>query len=169
MVTPRKIISREALNNFTHHLEDIMSELTTIVSPTFRRRRTQLAFHEPSLTEQSHADSCDIHKILARFIDGIPLPGNARPPTYGDFSTGIDFHAARNSLIESQASFDALPASIRRRFGEDPGAFLDFMSNEENLEEAIKMGLLPKPPEPTKTEVKPPENTPKSEGEKPPE
>ena len=35
-----------------------------------------------------------------------------------------------------------LPSSLRSRFGNDPAAYLDFVSNEENKPEMAKLGLL---------------------------
>ena len=38
----------------------------------------------------------------------------------------------------------ALPAQIRSRFENDPAKLIDFLDNSENLDEAIKLGLVSK-------------------------
>jgi len=37
--------------------------------------------------------------------------------------------------------FNDLPSSIRSRFGNDPAAFLDFVQDENNADEMVKLGL----------------------------
>ena len=42
---------------------------------------------------------------------------NGKTGTYGDFSAIKDFAGALNTVIQARQSFDALPAEIRSRFG----------------------------------------------------
>jgi len=53
-----------------------------------------------------------------------------------------DYHASVNAVLEAREMFESLPSSVRRRFGNDPAAFLDFVGDEENRDEMEKMGLL---------------------------
>ena len=101
-----------------------------------------------SLTEQSHAKSCDVNRIVKRFQrDGIRMekvPGyvdlsNAK---FGDFSDGISYQEACNSVLMANESFMALPSELRRKFGNDPGEFLDFVSNPDNKDQLVDLGLL---------------------------
>ena len=62
-------------------------------------------------------------------------------PSYGDFSSVLEFQQAQNILIEAQDAFDALPASLRKRFDNDPAVMLEFIENPDNREEAEKLGL----------------------------
>jgi phage internal scaffolding protein len=41
----------------------------------------------------------------------------------------------------------ALPAQIRSRFDNDPAKLIDFLENEQNHDEAIKLGLVNPPGE----------------------
>ena len=52
-----------------------------------------------------------------------------------------------------------LPAKARARFQNDPQQFMEFMNDEENIAEAIKLGLATKREEPEERilEIKPPE------------
>jgi hypothetical protein len=97
---------------------------------------------EPSLAQQHQADEADINTIVKRFGVSGMLPQAARAPTYDDFSEVVDFHTAQLAIRRAQESFMTLPAAIRSRFGNDPGAFVDFCSEESNREELRSMGLV---------------------------
>jgi phage internal scaffolding protein len=101
-----------------------------------------VACEEPSLAQQHFKDECDINNILRQFnITGL-LPEAPLSPRYGDF-TGIgDYHSALNAVIAAQEQFDALPAQIRARFENDPENLINFLDDESNKDEAIKLGLI---------------------------
>lgn len=97
---------------------------------------------EPSMTQQSFVQECDINTIVRNFGLTGQLPLSLHVPTYGDFSEGTDYQSAMNNIIEAQNAFDSLPAALRNRFNNDPGLFLDFVFDESNREEAEKLGLV---------------------------
>lgn len=100
-----------------------------------------------SLTQQSAKDECDINKIMERAMNGIMPPGSSREPVYGDFtSSADDYHHAMNIVAEAREAFDTLPASVRARFQNDPAEILEFLADGENFDEAVKLGLIEKPP-----------------------
>ena len=105
--------------------------------------------HEPSLTQQSFAEECDINNIVARYVTtgvlGDPLAVPTNSPQYGDFTSVADFHVAQTIIAEATQMFDLLPASIRKRFENDPAQLLAFMEDDSNREEAIKLGLVNSP------------------------
>jgi phage internal scaffolding protein len=103
-----------------------------------------LACEEPSLAQQHFKEECDINTILEKFnITGL-LPEQTLSPRYGDF-TGIgDYHTAMNRVLAVQDEFEALPAQIRARFGNDPAQLIEFMENSENRPEAEELGLVDK-------------------------
>lgn len=72
----------------------------------------------------------------------MPLP--TKTPLYGDFSDSVDFHSAMNKMIKAQEDFNGMPAAIRKRFGNDPGALIDFLADANNYEEAVELGILEK-------------------------
>lgn len=119
-----------------------MSKLL-IRKPYDRVERVQRSFPEDEgRTQQSFKEQCDVNNILKRFQNGI-VP-EMRPAEYGDFLDAPDFHSAQNSVIEAREAFEALPARLRKRFGNDPAEFLSFMDDPENVPEMRAMGLLPK-------------------------
>lgn len=101
---------------------------------------------EPSLTQQHFADECDINNIVEKYMitgvlgDPLSIPSNS--PQYGDYSSPSDYHAAQNLIAQASQAFDLLPARLRERFENDPAKLLEFLGDEKNREEAIKLGLV---------------------------
>jgi len=97
----------------------------------------------PSRTKQSFKAECDINTIMARYMEtGITDFVNKHAPQYADVSK-IDFQSCMDQVVKAQAMFDDLPSNIRDRFQNNPAAFIDFMSNENNAPEMRTLGLLP--------------------------
>jgi phage internal scaffolding protein len=101
-----------------------------------------------SLAKQEFAEECDINTIARRFGITGELPSGVRMPSYGDFSSVVDFHTAFNAVALANEAFETMPADVRSRFQNDPGKFVDFCSDESNRDEAIRLGLVPPPPVP---------------------
>lgn len=102
---------------------------------------------DATLTQQHFKDECDINNILRQFNLTGELPGSPMSPQYGDF-TGIgDYHTALNQVIAAEDEFMSLPATLRARFQNDPAELISFLQNQENLDEAISLGLVDKKPE----------------------
>lgn len=107
------------------------------------RHRVQFATEGGSLTHQSMKAECDINNIMRKFEKtGVLEHRNRFEGNYGDF-TGIptDYHEAMNAVIAAGDMFLTLPAKVRRRFQNDPGNFLEFVSDPDNADELVKMGL----------------------------
>lgn len=104
---------------------------------------------EPSLTKQSFAEECDINEILRRAANGQDISGalSARVASYGDFVDVPTFIEAQNVTARANSMFAELPWQIRERFDNKPEKMLAFLENEENYDEAVKLGLVQaKPP-----------------------
>lgn len=106
-------------------------------------------------TEQAHKVTCNINTIMAKARHGQIIeqrPGGS----YGDFSGEIDFHTAQNRIQQAYDEFMTLPATMRKRFNNDPGHLLEFLNNPENAAEAIELGIIARPvPEATPPEKAP--------------
>lgn len=110
------------------------------------RRPHERVFHPKggeSRVKQSDRDASDINVIVRKWRATGVAPVGARTPRYGDFSSGIDYHAALNHLNGAQGDFDALPAAVRKHCGNDPGNFLDMVENPERRAELEELGLVP--------------------------
>lgn len=108
---------------------------------------------EESVTQEQFKEECDINTIVKRFGLTGEMPQNLRLPVSGDFTGITDFHSAMNLVVEAQEGFMSLPAEMRQRFNHDPGQLLAFLADEGNRDEAIKLGLVAKPPEVTRDVV----------------
>lgn len=95
-----------------------------------------------SLAQQSALEESDINTIVRRFGLTGELPSGVRAPTYEDFTGVVDFHTAMNAVAQAHEAFDLMPASIRARFDNDPGLFVDFCSDPANYDEAERLGLV---------------------------
>lgn len=106
-------------------------------------------------TQQSQAEETDINNIVRRFkVTGL-LPQGVRRPTYGDFEGVSDFRTAMDAIIAAEKAFMAMPSDVRSRFGNDPALFVEFCSDDKNLDEMRKMGLaVPERKKPDPVEVR---------------
>lgn len=102
----------------------------------------------PSRAVQSEKDDADINVIVSRFQITGHVPARSMPPLELDFADIFDFQSAQDTMREAQIAFAALPAVTRARFHNDPGAFVQFCSNADNLEELRTMGLANPAPKP---------------------
>lgn len=102
-----------------------------------------ILFTETSLAQQHFKDECDVNNILRKYEStGLVTHVANGTPSYGDFSSVLEFQQAQNILIEAQERFDALPASLRKRFDNDPAVMLSFIEDPNNREEAEELGLV---------------------------
>ena len=96
---------------------------------------------------QSHAESVDIHVILARFQNGDIDALSRVQGAYGDFTNMPTSYAELlNRVNEGQSFFNSLPVDIRAKFNHNFAEFMAAMDKPDFLE---KLGIKPEPePEP---------------------
>lgn len=106
-----------------------------------------------SVTKQSFKKDCDINVIMKRQLkSGVPFDpratGVALGGMYGDFINGTDFVTVQNRLLEANKIFDSMSSDIRKRFNNKPAELFDFLADlhtDDNLmQEAIDLGLVPR-------------------------
>lgn len=99
----------------------------------------------PSLTQQQFKDECDINKIMDRYLrTGVlsdPLDRRGTPK-YGDYAEIGNYMDHMNKVVEANEMFEALPASIRKRFNNNPGDLIEFVMDSNNRQEAEMLGLI---------------------------
>lgn len=96
----------------------------------------------PGRTKQEFKKETDINVILKKFEKtGIINFRDANEAMYEDIDP-LDFHQAMNIVAQGKEMFEALPATLRKRFGHDPENFLEFIQDPGNKDEARKLGLL---------------------------
>lgn len=115
---------------------------------------------EISLTKQADAAGCDINNIMSQYeASGLLLHVNQLQGQYADLGDGATYQEHMNAVIAAQDAFDTLPAVIRSQFENDPSLFLDFVADEKNRPEMIKMGLIDAPASEEAQPVKAADNT----------
>ncbi len=88
--------------------------------------------YDDGRTKQCHKDECDINKIMARFDKTGTISHLSKfEGVYADFSD-FDFHHHSTMLARGDAIFAALPAEIRREFGQNPAEFFNYVNDPKN-------------------------------------
>lgn len=101
---------------------------------------------EESRTKQSFSQAADINFIMKQFEKtGTIEDRDGGGMTFGDFTGVEDFHTALNKVHAAERAFAELPAEIRARMQHDPGVFMEFVGDPDNLDEGIQLGLWDKP------------------------
>ena len=104
------------------------------------KKKVAITFKEPSLTDQSYKDDCDLGFIIVNYVSkGIPLPQSTM--NYQDCTTVQDFESAMQLVAEAKSNFEQLPSKDRDRFGSVEN-YLDFISRSENLKESYEKGYI---------------------------
>lgn len=99
-----------------------------------------------SLAKQSFKDICDVNRIMDKWRKtGVIDFAIDHEAHYDDFLNVTDFHAAQNQIIEATSAFFELPAHIRKRFENDASKFVEFVQDENNLEEMYDLNLAIRP------------------------
>ena len=100
--------------------------------------------NDDGLTEQHHAENCDINKILAQFMETGILPTSTREPVYGNVADH-NFQEVQNQLAEAKSLFEQLPDPVKAQFDNEPFKFLHFAEDPRNLDALVEMGLANAP------------------------
>ncbi len=95
---------------------------------------------------QSHKDSVDIHKILARFESGDVSALAKVQGMYGDFTDVPKTYAeALNAVISAETTFNGLPVETRAKFNHSFSQFLAQAGSSQWLAAmGIKAEAIPK-------------------------
>ncbi len=116
---------------------------------------------------QSHKESCDIHVILARFVNGDTSALARRQMFYADLTEFPTTYAdVVNTMHGAEDYFTHLPVEVRAKFGHDFNKFLASLDNPQTLVDlGIVIAQAPDSPEqlPVQPEVidqVPPDQTP---------
>lgn len=104
--------------------------------------RVQVDFPLPSMTQQYFQEEADINSIIAKNPDINQVQYlNKAKAYYADVSEVGDYYSALDKVEKAEESFANLPAKIRHRFENDPGLFLEFVSDPKNIDEMVKLGI----------------------------
>lgn len=94
------------------------------------------------LTEQAHSEQCNINVILEDYKRTGLLKHAAKHEGRYDDVSEADFQTAMQTVANVRSLFEGLPSDMRKRFGGDPGQFLNFVRDPQNFKEMAQMGIL---------------------------
>lgn len=110
-------------------------------------------------TQIQFQKDCNVNNIIAKFkkTGSVTHVRNKAAGVYADLSELPSLQEAHATVNRAEEAFAAVPSQIRARFGNSAEAFVNFLKDSSNDEEAIKLGLkmrkpqAPQPNEQTKT------------------
>ena len=115
----------------------------SIMTPDHYRRKVGISFKDsPTMTEQSHKDTCEIKNIMGKARKtGIITHQNSYHGTYGDFISAPDYQEAQNKIADAKSMFETVPADIRAQFHNSAKEYLEFIQEPSNRAEMQELGL----------------------------
>lgn len=100
---------------------------------------------DPELTQQQFKEECDINNIIRKYKrDNTLTHINMKKGVYADLTQLPDYQDSLNTVLKANQAFESLPSSVRKKFANDPSQLIEFISDDKNYEEAIKLGLMDK-------------------------
>jgi phosphotransferase system IIB component len=110
------------------------------------RRPISTVNDEPTMTKQALADNANINKLIKKHgITHVVQNMSNLEVLYGEI-TSYDLQEAMQMNIDAQEAFMEVPSEVRKKFGNDAGAFIDFATNPENISQMREWGMAPPPP-----------------------
>lgn len=103
----------------------------------------------PSRAVQSGKEDADINVIVKRFMKTGVMPQRVSIAALTGFVTPLEYRDAMDRVVEARERFASLPASVRKRFENDPAQLLAACQDPARVAELRELGILepaPKPP-----------------------
>lgn len=108
-------------------------------------KRLSIDCSKDGRTQQHFKEQCNINFIVEKARKtGLLAHLNNRTPQYADVTKIPDYQDAMETIITANNAFWSLDARSRERFGNDPARMIDFLQDENNYDEAVKLGLVEK-------------------------
>lgn len=105
-------------------------------------------FEDESLTQQQYLDECNIVMQIDRLTKHLNTTGeslsdyNNKGAMYGDVSDIPDFATYWDKVNIAKEQFDQLDNKVKDRFNNNPVELFNFLNDNNNKDEARKLGLL---------------------------
>ena len=109
----------------------------------FDRDSVKISDWGESRTKSEYAADMDRNEIMRKYEHFGVMPHELREQGfYGDVSNVPNYQDSLIAVQNGKQAFMTLPARIRKRFGNDPQNLLDFLSDDNNYDEAVKLGII---------------------------
>lgn len=119
---------------------------------------------DPGLTEQAHAKECDINHKITMYAKGKAIGVSATPGVYMEVPEGFDFQSSMDTAVKLREQFESHSMEVRKRFHNNIQEMIEFLGEEKNQDEAIRLGLVEPPKEPEPESIQKVEVVNKKEG-----
>lgn len=140
-----------------------------VIIETFRNPRVgsfyvqheRFRLHAPdSKTKTEFAAETDLNMLMKRYGANAFMGTAPLNPRFLDDDDRPDLQAAMQLMIDAEASFNSLPAVVRKEFDNDAVKFVEFATNPDNLDKLREWGLtapVEAPPDPVEVRFAPDE------------
>lgn len=98
-----------------------------------------ITFTKPTKTQRQFGYECDINNIVKGCVQTIH---GQLEPKYIDVTSVPDLETSLKTVADARSQFEKMPSNVRARFENDPMKLLKFISNADNYNEALKLGLV---------------------------
>lgn len=95
-------------------------------------------------TKQSMRAECDINNIMKKYAKTGAIDHFSKHGAQYGFVSSMSLQESIHTVQRAQEMFMDLPASVRKKFDNDPALFLAFAQDRRNLDEMRELGLAPK-------------------------
>jgi phage internal scaffolding protein len=114
-----------------------------------KHKPVKVICNEETITEQHHKTKVDVNSIMARHNGSMRVMAQIANLSNYQFDdvTNNDFQESMNIVAKAKTTFENLPSKIRTRFENDPAKFMDFISDKNNVDEMVELGLAVRTPE----------------------
>lgn len=109
------------------------------------RVRVQTVNDGNSKTRQEFKDMTDINKMVAKYQEtGEWTHITRKEGVYADVSgiQALDYQASLSKVLAANEAFMQLDPELRARFQNDPAQLLEFVQDQKNYDEGVKLGLF---------------------------
>lgn len=122
------------------------NNLNKIIAQEKGRTRVSTKEFAPTKTQAQFVPETDVNNIMRKYkTTGELMHQNRKQGVYADLSDFPDYQQSLDRIIRANDAFAALPSNLRLRFQNDPSQLLTFLSNPQNYDEGVTLGLFDKP------------------------
>ena len=135
-----------------------MAKFRAAYQPLGETRRPTIHLNkEPSMVKGSFAKELDVNNIIKKYNKtGILQKANQFEGEFGEFAS-YDLREAIEKVQNAETLFMEVPSKIRAQFDNDAGAFIDYATNPQNIEQMREWNMAPRDTNPpTEGEPAPP-------------
>ncbi|AXL14558.1 internal scaffolding protein [Microviridae sp.] len=97
------------------------------------------------MTHQEFKEECNIYNLIKNhgydYLQNLNQSVTAAQAMYGDYTQINEYQTALNLVQKSNEMFMQIPSDIRKKFNNDAGQYLEFVSNPKNQDKLIEYGL----------------------------